>query len=117
MDLLGGYGSSSDEEDQPGTTTNTAVGKAKATVSKRVKKDVWSKNFQKIKEFYDEKKHLTLPGTDPNSARLSQWLTQQRYRPTSLRKDQLERLESINYKTAKFHRDGDDEKWNVKYNL
>jgi hypothetical protein len=141
MDLLDEYGSSSDEDDQTGTTRNIAVGKAKATgservpdsvpvgndalhltstslkVNQRMKKDIWSKNFQKIKEFYDEKKHLTLPSTDPNYVRLSQWLTKQRYRPDSLlRKDQLERLESISYKTAKFHRDGDDDAWEVRYN-
>jgi hypothetical protein len=36
MDLLSEYGSSSDEEDQPGMTTNTAVGKAKAALSQSV---------------------------------------------------------------------------------
>jgi hypothetical protein len=111
MDLLGGYGSSSDEEDQPVTTTATPPLKVNPS-----RKEVWSENFKKIKEFYEEKKHLTLPSKDLEYARLSQWLIYQRHRSMSLRKDQLERLESINYKTTKLHREKDDVEWEVKYN-
>jgi hypothetical protein len=59
------------------------------------KQEVGSKNFQEIKEFYEENGHLTLPRVDKYS-RLSNWLTYQRHGATSLRKDQLELLESIN---------------------
>jgi hypothetical protein len=59
------------------------------------KQEVWSKNFQEIKEFYEENGHLALPRVDKYS-RLSNWLTYQRHGVTSLRKDQLELLESIN---------------------
>ena len=77
---------------------------------------VWSERFQKIKTFYEENGHLTLPRTDPEYLRLSKWLTYQRHVATSLRKDQLERLESIDYKTVPLHRDRDDIKWEVRYN-
>jgi hypothetical protein len=58
---------------------------------------------------------LTLPRVDKYS-RLSNWLSYQRHGATSLRKDQLELLESINYKTVPLHRDRDDSKWEIKCN-
>jgi hypothetical protein len=48
MDLLGGYGSSSDE-DEPLTTM--AMSPLKVNPSRQ---EVWSENFQKIKEFYED---------------------------------------------------------------
>jgi post-segregation antitoxin (ccd killing protein) len=115
MDLLGGYGSSSDE-DQPRTAIATPPLKANPSKEEEAKEEeVWSIKFQKIKEFYEENKHLNLPRKVPEYARLYQWLTIQRRTFKSLRKDQLERLESIHYKTAKFHRDGDHKGWQVKY--
>jgi hypothetical protein len=109
---FGGYGSSSDEE-RPRTTMATPPLTLKVNPSRE---EVWSKNLQQIKEFYEKNGHLTLPRTDPEYARLSNWLTYQRRHHKTLRKDQLERLESINYKTAPIHREGDDIKWEVKYN-
>jgi hypothetical protein len=99
MDLLGGYGSSSDEEEQPQMTI-----------------EVWSGNFQKIKEFYEENGHLTLPRTDPDYAKLSYWLTYQRNLAKTLRKDQFELLESINYKTAPIRRERGHIQWVAKCN-
>jgi hypothetical protein len=133
MDLLAGHGSSySSDEDQPRTTTATPVTKKPAKVMNMSKtttplkvpvnpskrQEVWSKNFQKIREFYEENGHLTLSTTySPEYARLSKWLTFQRYRSTStLRKDQLELLNGINYKTTPKHRKGNDTQWEVRYN-
>jgi hypothetical protein len=47
---------------------------------------------------------------------LSEWLTHERHIAMSLRKDQLELLESIDHKTVPLHRDWDDIKWEVKCN-
>ena len=80
------------------------------------KLEVWSGNFQKIKEFYEANGHLTLPRTDPDYLRLSKWLTFQRHGSTSLRKDQLELLNSINYKATPTHQKRNDTKWKVRYN-
>jgi hypothetical protein len=107
MDLLGGYGSSSDEEEDEPTPL------LKVNPSR---KEVWSENFRKIKEFYLENGHLTLPRTDPEYAKLSYWLTYQRHLATTLRKDQLELLESINYKTAPIRRESKQIEWEVKCN-
>jgi hypothetical protein len=79
------------------------------------RKEVWSKNFKKIKEFYDKTGHLSLPRDDPEYTNLCQWLTYQRHRSKRLRKEQLELLESINYKTVPLHRDQDDSKWEIKF--
>jgi hypothetical protein len=80
------------------------------------REEVWSENFRRVKEFYDEHRHLTLPRTDPESLRLTQWLTYQRHRNKALRKDQLERLESIKYNTVPIQRKDHEHEWNVKYN-
>jgi hypothetical protein len=80
------------------------------------RKEVWSENFQTIKDFYEENGHLTLPKKDPDYARLSRWLTYQRHGSTTLRKDQLELLESINYETVPLYRDRDEDAWEDKYN-
>lgn len=87
MDLLGGCGSSSDEEDQPPLMVYPS------------KEEGWTEKFQKLKAFYEEHGHLALPRNDPESLRLAEWLTYQRHQYKALRKDQLERLESINYNT------------------
>jgi hypothetical protein len=71
------------------------------------KEEVWSNNYQKIKEFYEANEHLNLPRKDPQYARLYKWLSYQRRPSKLLRKDQSERLESIHYKTVRFHRDED----------
>jgi hypothetical protein len=112
MDLLYVYDFSSDEE-PPLTTTATPPLKVDSS-----KEKVWSNNFQKIKEFYEENKHLNLPRKeDPEYARLYTWLSYQRGRSEeSLRKqDQLERLKSIQYKASRFHRDKDKKGWQVIY--
>jgi hypothetical protein len=114
MDLLGDYGSSSDE-DHIECYGKQQQARLKVCVNPSMQQ-VWSENFQKIKTFYEEKGHLTLPRTDPECSRLSNWLTYQRHVATSLRKDQLELLESVDYKTVPIHRDRDDIKWEVKYN-
>jgi hypothetical protein len=112
MDLLGGYDSSSDdEEDEPRTTI--AMRPLKVNLSKE---EVWSEHFQKIKEFYEEKGHLSIPRKDPESVRLAQWLTYQCHQYKALRRDQLERLESINYNTVPMYRQKDENQWQVKYN-
>lgn len=80
------------------------------------KEEVWSANFEKIKEFYHTHGHLTLPRDNPESARLSQWLTYQRHHSKTLRKDQVEKLESINYKNTPVRRPGDDIDWEAKFN-
>jgi hypothetical protein len=92
MDLLGGYGSSSEDENQPQTTMVMHPLKVNSS-----QEEVWSEHFQKIKEFYEEKGHLSIQRKDPEILRLAQWLTYQRHQYKALRKDQLERLESINY--------------------
>lgn len=79
------------------------------------RREVWAENFEEVKRFYEENGHLTMPKDDPNYARLSQWLTYQRHRSKSLRKEQLEMLESINYNNTRVHRETDDEKWMAKY--
>jgi hypothetical protein len=78
------------------------------------RKEVWSNNFEKVKEFYEKTGHLSLPN-DREYSHLSQWLTYQRHRSKSLTKDQLELLESINYKNVPLHRDRDDDSWEAKY--
>jgi hypothetical protein len=55
MDLLGGYGSSSDEDEQPRTT----MAMLPLNVIPSKKELVWSTNYQKVKEFYDKKKQHT----------------------------------------------------------
>jgi hypothetical protein len=109
MDLLDVYDSSSDE-DQPRTTIATPPLQGNPS-----REEVWSRNFKKIKEFYAETGHLSLPRDVPEYANLCQWLTYQRHRSNTLRKEQLEQLESINYKTVTLHRDRDDSEWEVKY--
>ena len=79
------------------------------------KQEVWSANFEKLKEFYDEHGHLTLPKKDPECARLAQWLTYQRHYSKTLSKDQLQKLESINYKNTPVRRRGDDIDWEAKF--
>jgi hypothetical protein len=76
--------------------------------------EVWSSNFQKLKEFYMDNGHLSLPN-DPEYAHLSQWLTYQRHHNKTLRKEQLEQLKSINYKEVSRHRDQDGKAWESKY--
>jgi hypothetical protein len=71
------------------------------------KQELWSENFQKSKECYDENGHSTLARTDPEYMReclSSKWLTYQRHCATSLGKGHLELLESMNYKTVPMHR-------------
>jgi hypothetical protein len=99
MDLLGGYGSSSEDENQPQTTM--VVHPLKVNSSQE---EVWSEHFQKIKKFYEEKGHLSIQRKDPESLRLAQWRTYQRHQYKALRKDQLERLESINYNAVPMYR-------------
>jgi hypothetical protein len=79
--------------------------------------EAWSENFQKTKEFYEENGHLSFPNDDPEYAKLCGWLTYQRHRSKTLRNDQLERLESINYMTVPLchERDEDEDEWEVKY--
>jgi chromosome segregation ATPase len=79
------------------------------------RKEAWSENFQKAKEFYEENGHLSFPKNDPEHARLCGWLTYQRQRSKTLRNDQLEQLESINYMAVPLHHDRDDDEWEVKY--
>jgi hypothetical protein len=120
------YNESPEEIPEPQPTKNQAkvMEKSKIKPTKNQAKvmeksrEVWLKNFQKIKEFYEENGHLTLPATySPEYAHLSKWLSFQRFRSTStLQKDQLELLESINYKTTPKHRKGNDTQWEVKYN-
>jgi hypothetical protein len=63
--------------------------------------EVWSKNFQKLKTLYGNG-NLTFPRADPEyllkTVKLA--ILYQRHRSKSLRKDHLELLESINYKSA-----------------
>jgi hypothetical protein len=116
MDHLGGYGSSSDEEDQSRTTIAMPTPVLIPLKVNPSKEEIWSKRFQEIKEFYEEKGHLIIPRNDPESLRLGQWLTYQRHQYKALRKDQLERLESVNYNTVSMHRQQDENEWQVKYN-
>jgi hypothetical protein len=75
------------------------------------REEAWSENFRLVKEFYDAKGHLTLPRDDPQSLRLTQWLTYQRHQSKGLKKDQLERLESINYNDLPVYREDDEKEW------
>jgi len=76
---------------------------------------VWLKNFDKVKSFYEEHGHLTMPN-NKEYASLSAWLSYQRHQSRTLRKEQIELLESINYLTTPVHRETDEDKWNAKYN-
>jgi hypothetical protein len=119
MDHLDGYGSSSDEEDHVDQPRTPIAMPRPVLIPLKVnssKEEVWSEHFQKLKEFYEEKGHLTIQRKDPESLRLAQWLTYQRHQYIALRKDQLERLESIKYNTVPMRRLKDENEWQVKYN-
>ena len=74
------------------------------------REEVWSANFEEVKAFYEKNKHLTLP-----SIRLRNWLTYQRNNAKTLRKDQLDRLDSIRYKDISFHNQSNEDAWAEKY--
>jgi hypothetical protein len=74
--------------------------------------EVWWKNFDAVKRLYEEHGHSTTP-----DARLSGWLTYQRHRVKTLKKDKLEALESIGYKSVKAHRECDERDWEENLNL
>ena len=77
---------------------------------------VWTSNFEKAKEFYDKHQHLSFPRGDPvEYARLAQWLTYQRHKSRSLTKNQIERIESINYTTTPVYRKKDDLSWEMQF--
>lgn len=79
------------------------------------RKEVWTANFERIKEFYHQHGHLTLPTDDPEYLRMAQWLTYQRHQTKKLDRDQLKRLESINYKSTRVYRKGDEIEWEAKF--
>jgi hypothetical protein len=63
------------------------------------REEVWWKNFDAVKRFYEEHEHSMIP-----DARLSGWLTYQRHRAKTLKKEKLEALENIGYKSVRVHR-------------
>jgi hypothetical protein len=74
-------------------------------------KVVWTRNFELCKEFYEKTGHLSFPKTEPKYAHLRRWLTYQRHYSTTLRKDQLAKLESIKYNSLPPHHDRDGKGW------
>jgi translation initiation factor 2 alpha subunit (eIF-2alpha) len=79
------------------------------------REEVWTEKFKQAKAFYEENGHLRISRTyHPKYPNLRQWLEYQRHvGAKSLRKDQLERLESIDYKNVRLHRDRDE--WEVQF--
>lgn len=75
------------------------------------RKEVWWNNFYAVQSFYKEYGHLTMP-----EKRLVDWLTYQRYHAKSLTNQQLDALDSIEYKSVKLHRPHDEEQWAAKLN-
>ena len=81
--------------------------------------EVWSDNFQRVKEFYEKNNHLTLPRNDPESVRLSNWLSHQRHRHRrkNLPKHQQERLDSIRFREVKNYRQHEEDIWKEKFEM
>lgn len=75
------------------------------------REEVWWANFDAVKRFYNEYKHLTIP-----DKRLSGWLTYQRHHAKTLSQDKLDALESIDYKSVKVHRECDEREWEANFN-
>lgn len=74
------------------------------------REQVWMSNFNTISKFYKENGHLSI-----RCPRLQQWLSYQRHHTTTLRKDQLEKLESIRYDDVSMYRDCDEIAWETKF--
>ena len=75
------------------------------------REEVWWKNFDAVKGFYEDHEHFTIPDT-----RLSGWLTYQRNKAKTLYREKLEALESIGYKSVKAHRECDERVWEENLN-
>jgi hypothetical protein len=73
--------------------------------------EVWWKNFDSVKRFYEEHEHLTI-----RDKRLSGWLSYQRHHAKTLSREKLEALESIGYKSVKAHRACDERDWEENFN-
>ncbi|KAL3911539.1 MAG: hypothetical protein SGILL_007243 [Bacillariaceae sp.] len=80
-----------------------------------VQREAWHRNFHELKLFYDAHGHVSLPTTNPSYTRLSQWLTYQRYHATCLTKQQLELLNSIDYKSIRYLRGDSEKEWCKKF--
>lgn len=96
-----------------GASTTVVIPSMGAVVNPS-REETWSENFRLVKEFYDSEGHLTMPRDDPKYLRLTQWLTYQRHQSKGLRKDQLERLDSIHYKDVPIYREDNEKEWLTK---
>lgn len=70
---------------------------------------LWN-NFNEVHEFYKENQHLTIP-----SKRLRHWITYHRKHATTLTQEQLQALESIQYKKIQIGRNRDEEEWKSNF--
>ena len=98
--------------------TNEAMLKSRATrhlfepkngTSSEVPK-AWMEHFIKLKDFYGQYGHLSTRDKTLNS-----WLTFQIANTGTLSTAQLQLLESINFKTARWTRNDDEEQWNKQF--
>lgn len=74
------------------------------------REEVWLSNFNAVRKFYKENGHLSI-----RCPKLSQWLSYQRHHATTLRRDQLEKLESIHYNDVAMYRECDVKAWETKF--
>lgn len=79
------------------------------------KTEQWWSIYNKVKLFYDENHHLSIPPKDDPTKCLRSWISYQRHHAQTLTEDQVKALESINYKTVKMHCQRYEEQWHENF--